>query len=444
MSMSVLCKRKIARVAAVSLFIAVIVPSALLIAACDESAPDKIVFGQAVSLTGEWSEVYRLTTYPIYQMWIEEMNEAGGIYIEKYGKRLPVELIQYDDEGNVEKMKTLLEKLILEDRVDFLLPPVGTTFLYEAAPLANKYGYVLMGGAGGAIKLKEIISGLPYFFSVLNFADTQMPVLADILEEEGIQSVAILMVDDLLGVEYTGVLVPLLAQKGIDVVMVKSYLESDPDIGDVIANAMMEADSLNADAFLGLTYANGSFTGAGVAMALNYNPKVLQFTLGPNFSSFRDAFGAEAVEGIMGTGAWNAKSSDDAEEFEKKFLERWTDEEIPIEYWGHLYYYAGCQFFQKAIEKAGTLDNAKVRDVMATETFSTVIGPVKFENGMMVGHLGQVGQWQDGVFEVVDPGEHRTADVLFPKPPWPAVEPDTDTDTGGDTDTGTDGADAGK
>ena len=34
--------------------------------ACDEEAPDKIVFGQACSLTGGWAVVTELTTQPIY------------------------------------------------------------------------------------------------------------------------------------------------------------------------------------------------------------------------------------------------------------------------------------------------------------------------------------------------------------------------------------------
>jgi branched-chain amino acid transport system substrate-binding protein len=107
--------------------------------------PDKIVFGQAASLSGEWGEVTRLTSDPIYKMWIEEVNDEGGLYIEKYDKKIPIELLQYD-EGDVEKMKDLIEKLILEDKVDFLLPPTGTTFLHEAALITNKYGYILMGG----------------------------------------------------------------------------------------------------------------------------------------------------------------------------------------------------------------------------------------------------------------------------------------------------------
>ncbi len=35
--------------------------------------------------------------------------------------------------------------------------------LYAAAPIANKHKYILLGGPGGAVKLKEIMDKVPYF-----------------------------------------------------------------------------------------------------------------------------------------------------------------------------------------------------------------------------------------------------------------------------------------
>lgn len=428
------------------IFVVFVVIGAVCLAACDEEAPDKIVFGQVTSLTGYLTDINKLTTGPAYKLWIEDVNRDGGLYIEKYGKKIPIELLQYDDQSDVEIMKTQLDRLILEDKVDFLLPPVSTGMLFEAAPIANRYGYIMIGGAGGAIKLKEIISGLPYFFNALNFGDTQMPVLAEIMAEVGVERVAIMMIDDLHGVEYTATLTPLLAQLGIDVVMIKTYLESatEEEMGNAIVAAMMEADALEADAFLGFTYPAGSFTAAGAAMAIGYSPKLFHLNVGSSFASFRDAFGAAAVEGIMGPGAWNAKSSPGAGEFEQRFMQRWGggDDPISVDYWGHLVYYASCQALQQAIEKAGSLDHNKIREILSTETFDTLMGPVKFEKGMMVGHVGQMGQWQNGVFEVIDPAsDNRTAAPIYPKPAWPAGPPSTDTEPMGDAGVG--GPDAG-
>jgi hypothetical protein len=34
-------------------------------------------------------------------------------------------------------------------------------------------------------------------------------------------------------------------------------------------------------------------------------------------------------------------------------------------------------------------------------------------------HAGEIGQWIDGVFEVVGPTDKATAELVYPKPPWP-------------------------
>ena len=409
---------------------------ALALSGCGgEDAPDKIVIGQAISLSGRHAEGVELTTGPIYDMWVEELNEKGGLFISEYDKRIPVEYIKRDDKSESDVLKKQLEKLMLEDKVDFLLPPWGTQFLHEAAPLANKYGYILMGGAGGAIKLKEIISGLPFFFSLLNHSDTQMPVMADIYEELGVERVAIFFINELHGIEYSSIAIPELARRGIDVVLVRSYEPDEPDKAAVLADTMLEAQELEADAFVGFTYPEATFTAPGVAMGIPYNPKIFHLNVGQNFASFRDTYGPKVVEGMMGPGAWNAKTSNEAAEFEEHFMERWPD--LSVDYWGHLIYWAGCQFFEQAIEKAGTLDQDKIRGIMATETFDTALGPMKFENGINVSHPGQMGQWQDGVFEVIGPEDKKTADPIYPKPEWPPPEGE---DTGA---AGAGGADGG-
>ena len=86
-------------------------------------AKDKIVIGQAISLSGPQAPAVTMAGGPIYEMWVEEVNQKGGIYVKEYGKKLPVELIRYDDKTDIGTMTNLLEKLIVEDKVDFVFPP---------------------------------------------------------------------------------------------------------------------------------------------------------------------------------------------------------------------------------------------------------------------------------------------------------------------------------
>jgi len=47
------------------------------------------------------------------------------------------------------------------------------------------------------------------------------------------------------------------------------------------------------------------------------------------------------------------------------------------------------------------------------------LGPFWYdERRIFINHPGEWGQWQKGVFEVIDPGEKRTAAPIL-KPDWP-------------------------
>jgi len=372
---------------------------------------DKIIVGQAVSLSGPLAPSNAVVSTPYYDLWVKDVNAEGGIYVKEYGKKLPVELLIYDDKSDIGTMTRLVEKLILEDKVDFILPPWGTANLFAAAPIANKYGYILIGGAGGAEKLKDL--RLPYFFQSLNFAETQVPVLADILEELGAKRVAMISHEDLHGVEYSGRAAPEFAKRGMDVVMKKSYPMGVKDLSPLLK----QAKSLHVDALIGFSYPDECMLITGQSIELGINFKVFALSVGPAFTFYRNAFGVNTVEGVIGGGAWNAKSSPGAKKFADHYKEV-TGEEMG-NYWGSIYFYSAMQHFKQAVEKAGTLNQKKIRDVMAKETFDTALGPFWYdERQISVNHPGEWGQWQNGVFEVIDPGAKRTAPPIL-KPAWP-------------------------
>jgi branched-chain amino acid transport system substrate-binding protein len=379
------------------------------------TAPRKeaILMGVAFALSGPLAPITNATIGPVYDMWVKEVNARGGIRVSEFGRRLPIRFIKYDDKSDLGTATRLLEKLILEDRVDIVFPPISTGFLYAAAPIANKYRKVLIGGPGGAAKLEEIMPNLPYFFQVLNYSRSQMPVLAAVLRELGLRTVAIIHHEDLHGVEYKDVALPEFRKAGLQVAFVKSF---PMDIKDTTP-LLKEATAARVDALIAFAYPDQGFLLTRQAMELDANFKAMFISVGVNLSAFRDAFGVDVVEGMMGGGAWNVKSGRGARRFVELYKKHFNTE--PPDWWGQLYYYASLEHLQQAIEAAGTLDNTRIRDVLATETFNTVVGPFKYDRDRQFrGHLGQIGQWQKGIFEVVDPGRNRTAKPIL-KPAWP-------------------------
>ena len=80
-------------------------------------------------------------------------------------------------------------------------------------------------------------------------------------------------------------------------------------------------------------------------------------------------------------------------------------------------------FFQQAITQAATLDQAKVAEVMRTAHFKTLMSDDTFMDADQIldisCYAGQIGQWQNGFPQVIDPGDKRTAkEIWYPKPTW--------------------------
>jgi branched-chain amino acid transport system substrate-binding protein len=379
------------------------------------AARDSIVVGMSRPLTGPLAVIGDSAFKPIYETWVPEVNAAGGISVGEFGQ-LPIETIIYDDTSDVGTMTRLTEKLILEDKVDFLWPACGTSFIYAQAPIANKYNYLLVTAEGGASTIREMLPSLPYTFVTLSFSDwNQLPVLAPMLAARGARSAYIMYIADLHGIEYSGVAGIEFPKNGIDIVGIQSV---PPDITDV-SPVIRAAQASEADVFCCFAYPGQIMPAMGTSMELGFNPKAWIGGPGVNFGFFHTAFGP-MTEGVMG---FTSGSPTQSEAFRVLFDKLYTGKPEDIQdLWGHPLYWAGLEVWKQAIERAGTLDQTAIRDIIAAEHFDTVLGDTWFENGLLSKdcHMGEMGQWQNGVYQVVAPEEHATAEMIYPKPAWGA------------------------
>ena len=101
----------------------------------------------------------------------------------------------------------------------------------------------------------------------------------------------------------------------------------------------------------------------------------------------------------MFEGAWSVNSSPEAKAYYDK-LKAYMGSGDNIDFWGALIYRAQLEYFQQAIEKAGTLNQDKIAEVMRTEHFKTSMSPDTFFDGTQLfdisSYTGQIGQWQNG------------------------------------------------
>jgi branched-chain amino acid transport system substrate-binding protein len=384
-------------------FLVAAAAAAIGLPAFAQDAPVRI--GYAIARTGPWAAGAQLTQEPNYLMWADQVNAAGGLDVK--GRKRKIELVGFDDRSEAETVVRTYEKLMGSDKVDLILPPWGTGANFAVMPLIQKYGYPMIAPTATGRRLLGMKN--PYFFAILQQPDRMMEALAEFLKARRVETAAVIHVDELFGLEqYTG-LEEAFKQKGIRIVEKKSYPLGVKDLKPVLSDIKAK----NPDAFIALSYPPDTFLVTAQAREIGFNPKAFYAAVGTAFPVFRDKLGP-TVEGVMGLGTLNPKSSPAAKAYFDAHVAKHNKEP---DRWASAHAWAALQVLEQAVAKAG-LDRKALREVIASLEFDTVIGKVRFRNGENVSTPGVVSQWQGREFEVVWPPDRATAPALFPKPHW--------------------------
>ena len=104
------------------------------------------------------------TTISQYKLWQKRVNDAGGIMLKKFNKKVPIELVGYDDQGKPDELLKLTERLIQQDKVDMILSPYATHMNLASAPIVNKYEYPVIMTTATTTKTYELGPKWPYAF----------------------------------------------------------------------------------------------------------------------------------------------------------------------------------------------------------------------------------------------------------------------------------------
>jgi branched-chain amino acid transport system substrate-binding protein len=383
------------------------------IAAYSET-PKSIRIGYAISLTGPNTAGAGITVLPNYRLWVKEVNAAGGIMLKSIGKRVPIEVIQYDDHSNADDTVAAVERLISEDKVDFILPPWGTGLNLAVAPLFHRAGYPLLATTAMNDQAPELGKLWPNSFwfngTATSAAQAFVATISKLRSDGKIgNSVAILSVADQFGIGLAKVARKAFKQGGFALVYDRAYPVETEDMRE----AMIEVKRHHPDTFAAFSYPPDTIMITEQARASNFNPKVFYTAVGAAFPLYKERFGID-VEGVMGIGGWNADAPASKDYF-RRHVEMTGQEP---DRWASPITYASLQILQQAIERVGGIDRAAVIKELQTGTFDTVVGPVKFKNNLFE-DTWFVGQWQNGDFQGIAPASLPGAHpIMFPKPPW--------------------------
>jgi ABC-type branched-subunit amino acid transport system substrate-binding protein len=110
------------------------VPAAAKLNSCD----GPIVLGTTISLTGVNSTLAgrwdKLT-----DMFEQEWNKAGGVFVSSCNKKLPIKFIYYDDQSIPATAVSLYEKLATVDNVDLFVGPDWSSHGFPVSQIFEKY-----------------------------------------------------------------------------------------------------------------------------------------------------------------------------------------------------------------------------------------------------------------------------------------------------------------
>ncbi len=403
---------RIMRILGLTLTAALVVLSNLTIV----SAKDTIKIGYAVSKTGRNAGGAATTTIPNYKLWVHQVNAAGGIKVG--GKKLKIEVVEYDDRSSSEEAVRAIERLATQDKVDFILTPWGTGNNLAVGPTLHRYGYPQIAGTAVTDKAPFLAKRWPNSYWLLGTSGSYAEAIVDLLvslRKEGKigDNIAMTAVADGFGIDLAKAARAALKKNKFKLVYDKAYPLGTQDFSPIVK----EIKNLKPDAFLAFSYPPGTLGITAQSRVLSFNPKLFYAGVAVAFPLYQKKFGNEVPEGVVSLGGIDASSKDIQEYFaaHKKLIGSDPDS------WASAITYAGLQALQQAIEKAGTLDRKAVSKQLATSTFKTVLGEFSFSNpSHQVPGIWTVGQWQKGKFVGLEPsGKAGAAKLVFPKPAWP-------------------------
>ncbi len=378
--------------------------------AAPAQAQDTLKIGWAISKTGPFAAGAAVTTLPNYQVWVKDVNDAGGINVG--GKKMKVEVIEYDDRSNSEEMIKAVERLATQDKVDFILPPWSTGMNLAAAPILNKLGYphlAVTANTNQAVALSKRWPNLTFWLGLPSeIVDGVVETFTKMNKDGKIgKKIAMIAVADQFGIEQSTAAREGLKKAGFELVYDKSYPFGTQDMQPVLK----DAQAANPDVLLAFSYPPDTFAITDTAKVIAFNPKAMFVGVGTAFPGFKGKFQGNA-EGVMGIGGSDAalKGVTDYVKHHKEIIGREPDQ------WASPVTYASLQVLQQAIERVGK-DRAAVIKEINTGSFDTIIGKIKLVDGQNK-NIWSVGQWQGNNFVGLAPMNRSGAKAPIAKPEW--------------------------
>lgn len=338
-------------------------------------AENVIKLGSAITFTGHLSRSGKLYI-DSYKIAVDQVNKNGGVNVN--GKKYKFKLVFYDDKSDSTESAKLVEKLITEDKVDFLLGPCSSRIAIPNSIVARRYRVPMIEGAGSSGKIFN--RGNKYIFGTLPSAADDYKSSLKFLKKQNPTppKVAILYANDKYNMSVGEDTKKGAENMGFEVVLFEKYTEGASDFTSIITKAKKSG----AEVALVAGHTEEAINFVQQSAELDYSPQFLV----PSSVDFRKALEKKA-DYIFSYATWSPTMNNegyifkDTQSFVEKFKERFGYDPDYHNASG----VADIAIYKYAIEKVGTLEREAVREAIASiSSLKTIYGTIDFkDNGQI-------------------------------------------------------------
>jgi len=367
-----------------------------------------IKIGGSLPLTGIYSEPAKWIKAG-YEYWAEDINNRGGLL----GR--PIKMTMYDDESSTDKAVAYYERAITVDKVDLVFGGYPAMSIVALMPLVEKYGKVFI-GAGGMMKSFE--QGFTYSFgSPPLISDWFYLALAGVMDDlipkaERPKTVAILAMNNVIGLSGRGNTIKAMEERGIKVVVDETYNLPLSDATPLLSKAKEKG----AEILCCFSFFDDAVMGMRAAKAMNYRPKLIMQQLASRAEAWMKELGEDG-NNVLGHSSLASGLPYPGNQQIFEGAKKKLGLSAPPDFFGMGYCF--MYTLEVAVQGAGTLDNAKIRDYMRSHAFDLPYGKaITFDSRGLPPPFAFTVQTTKGQNKVVWPKEVATTKLVYPRPDW--------------------------
>jgi branched-chain amino acid transport system substrate-binding protein len=357
---------------------------------------------------------------------LHAINQQGGVYLEEFGKKVPIKVKTVDTEGDPTKAAEVASKLILHDEIDLMVVMHTPDTVNPVTAICERYE---MPCISLDAPVEAWLSGAPFTWTYHAFwtADS----LADLFigmwdgyRDRTEKTVGGFWPNDADGKAFSEFFAKKLPAKGYKLVDPGRFPFFTRDYGSFISAFKKQ----KVDIVTGVVIPPDWSTAWRQCRQQGFTPRIATISKAILFPSAVNALGGNLAEGLTCEVWWSPHhpfKSSLTGETASELCGAWTDDTgkqwtQPIGF-----KYAGFEIAIDVFKRARSLNKDKIREAIGKTDLNTIVGHIKYNSD----HYSRTplvgGQWVKGkkwpweleiIYNKPHPEIPKTAEMIFPLP----------------------------